>query len=104
MALILLISFQTITSADRGFCDANPTNDSVFGSYQWPDTRVGNTSQLSCNFADLSSSLNATRRCESKGEWTNPNYGQCVDVTYEQFSQVSYCETCTYSVMALHII
>ena len=67
--------------------------DDMFGEYLWPETLVGETSQLPCNFSGQEESPEARRACVSRGEWsTSPDYAECytrITMQYLEFDAVS---------------
>ena len=50
------------------------TTSEQYGSYNWPLTMAGNTSQLTCAFKEGHS---ASRTCSEDGTWIAVNYVDC---------------------------
>ena len=92
MNIALIQLFEAIIIADGGFCEVNFTPNNIFGSNQWPETRVGDTRQQLCNFSSSNNNHNTTRKCITREEWNVPDYSQCVDVAYQRFDSVSHCK------------
>ena len=62
----------------NGFCDEEityePPGNGQFGEYKWPETTVGQTEQLLCDYGP--SNTYTSRVCVSRGEW-----GPCINCT-----------------------
>ena len=91
-----LTSVQTIMYPviiiDNGFCDEDVTNDALFGSYQWPETRVNENGALPCAFGGPIEFENpvATRTCASRGVWrVDPEYSQCYTFITMMYAEIN---------------
>ena len=78
---------------ERGFCDVNVTSNSMFGDYDWPETKAEETALLPCVYAGDGESPMASRTCFSTGNWSSdPNFGECstrITVMYQSLDSVS---------------
>ena len=85
--------FITLHSV-RGFCDEDVTIDLAYGNYTWPETKVGESVELSCVYSFEDDSAMARRGCFSNGEWDmSPDFTECltrISLMYEMIAQVSF--------------
>ena len=68
-----------------GFCEANSTNSSLYGSNQWPKTGGGSGRSTFCryghylNWDDDDGGATVRRYCRPGGVWSSPDYTLCRD-------------------------
>lgn len=93
----MLQSLQTVCIypviiIDSGFCDEDVTNDTLYGSYQWRETRVSENGALPCNFGGPIEFENpvAMRMCASRGVWrADPEYSQCYTFITMMYAEIN---------------
>ena len=78
-----LISFCIFT--ELGFCEATITSDVDRGDYVWEETIVGRSSRTQCAFGP--SNEQATRDCESRNSWGEPQILMCGTQVSRVFSE-----------------
>ena len=71
------VSFLSVflISVELGFCEADITSDIDRGDHAWEETEVQSSDQTPCAFGP--SNVQATRKCESKGFWAEPQIVMC---------------------------
>ena len=69
-----------------GFCEANSTYSSLYGSNQWPKTGGGSSRMTSCQYGhylnwggEVGRNAPVRRYCWPGGVWSSPNYTLCRD-------------------------
>ena len=73
---------------ELGFCDAEATSDVDRGDYIWEETEVGSSSQTSCAFGP--SDEQATRECEERSSWGEPQILTCgtqISLVFTEFNE-----------------
>ena len=75
MFTLLLFPLFLLLFAEAGFCNAETTSDADRGDYAWEETEVGSSSQTSCAFGPANEQ--ATRKCESRSSWGEPQILSC---------------------------
>ncbi|CAI8020890.1 hypothetical protein GBAR_LOCUS12453, partial [Geodia barretti] len=60
----IISPIEIILEADKGFCDTNSTTNKTYGEHTWPETSVGDTSQVQCAFGPPNTT--AQRDCLSR--------------------------------------
>ncbi|CAI8020051.1 Adhesion G-protein coupled receptor G4, partial [Geodia barretti] len=87
---------EIIIEADNGFCDTNSTTNEEFGNYTWPETHVGDTSQVQCAFGPPNT--DAQRDCLSREgrQWSDVrDYSDCytmITMMYQVFEVENVAE------------
>ena len=71
--------------AELGFCSAEVTSDVERGIYVWKEAEVGSSSQTQCDFGP--SNEQATRECESRNTWGEPQIQMCGTQISRQFTE-----------------
>lgn len=74
---ISLLVFPDDYTAD-GFCDYEQTSFPAFGSYDWPESKVGNVT-LPCVHGSWSSLGQARRVCNASRLWEEPDFTECIE-------------------------
>ena len=84
--LPLFLPFCTFT--ELGFCEASITSDVDRGEYVWEETKVDSSTQTPCDFGP--SNEQATRECERRNSWGEPQILMCgtqVSHLYSEFNE-----------------
>ena len=71
-----------------GFCEASNTSDVDHGHYNWGETEVGGSTQTPCAFGP--SNEQATRECEERNSWGEPQILKCgtqVSLLFSEFNE-----------------
>ena len=78
--------------AEVGFCNAETTSDIDRGDYVWEETEVGSSSQISCAFGP--SNEQATRECESRNSWGQPQLLSCRTISraFAELNESAVCD------------
>lgn len=86
--VITALSFQMFSiitktiQIERGFCNPE-TTVTRYGTYNWPETRVGTVVQMECEFGSSTGGQTLSRECVVSNRWMDGvNPGMC-------FSQVT---------------
>ena len=81
--------FTTIyaPSAEMGFCSEEMTSDVDRGNYVWEEAKVGSSSQTQCAFGP--SNEQATRECQSRNSWGEPQILMCGTQVSRQFAELN---------------
>ena len=71
------VSFLSVflLSVELGFCEAETTSDVDRGDHAWEETEVGSSDRTLCDFGP--SNVQATRECESRSFWAEPQILMC---------------------------
>ena len=70
-----LFSISLALCIELGFCEAEVTFNFDRGEYFWEETAVDSSSQTPCAFGP--SNEQATRECESRNSWGEPQILTC---------------------------
>ena len=73
---------------ELGFCEASDTSDVDHGHYIWEETEVGSFAQTPCAFGP--SNEQATRECEKRISWGEPQILMCetqVSLLFSEFNE-----------------
>ena len=84
--LLFLLFFYIFTVL--GFCDTTNTSDVDCGHYIWEETEVGSSAQTPCAFGP--SNEQATRECEKRNSWGEPQILACgtqVSLLFSEFNE-----------------
>lgn len=78
-----------------GFCEVEPTNSTLYGLYNWPETGGSQTATLQCFFGAPFGigTANATRLCMSGGTWSEPDFSACRSSKLTEMWQSMKCAT-----------
>ena len=83
-----LIVFFFCNFTELGFCEASNTSDVDRGYYIWEETEVGSSTQTPCAFGP--SNEQATRECEKRNSWGEPQILMCatqVSLLFSEFNK-----------------
>ena len=86
-ASTLAVFFKYIFT-ELGFCEASNTSDVDRGHYIWEETAVGSSAQAPCAFGP--SNEQATRKCEKRNLWGEPQILTCgtqVSLLFSKFNE-----------------
>ena len=81
--LPIFLSFYVLT--ELGFCEAENTTDVDRGDYAWEETEVVSSAQTPCAFGP--SNEQATRECEERNSWAEPQILMCGTQVSRLFSE-----------------
>ena len=70
---------------ESGFCEADSTTDVDRGDHVWEETAVGSFAETACAFGP--SNLQATRECEGRDSWGEPQILMCGTQVSRIFSE-----------------
>lgn len=68
LKFVLLYYYLLVT----GFCNSEETSIFPYGTFNWPETVVGEVARLQCSETTF-----ATRVCNNGAIWGDPNFSQC---------------------------
>ncbi len=62
-----------------GFCENEPTNSTLYGSYDWPETGGSISAVLQCVYGAPfgNGTADVTRTCLSGGIWSDIDFSAC---------------------------
>ena len=87
--MIIIISFLSCT--EFGFCDYEESIVSR-GNYTWPETTGGNEIELECQLGPAvgvePDEAIGRRRCDTSGEWEDPQLEDCITMVALQLQQL----------------
>ena len=69
-----MLSASYHNGTEAAVCSVD-VDETIWGTYMWPETSSGSTSSLTCQLDD---SIIVTRLCQPCGTWDNPQYGNCI--------------------------